>query len=127
MGSRVYSSASSDALAELHQLLAEIKTLSDEVKAKSLPPDDATLEELGRVATEIGQASGQIWRLQARVDEFLLSGLMSGFDEATALRKNLTTRCKTLSERFVVTFVRSATFCSTPPRFNERLRVQLKA
>jgi hypothetical protein len=79
------------------------------------------------VATEIGQASGQIWRLQARVDEFLLSGLMSGFDEATAKRKNLTTRCKTLSERFVVTFVRSATSCSTPPRFNERLRVQLKA
>ena len=126
MGSRVYSSASSDALAELHQLLAEIKTLSDEVKAKSLPPDDATLEELGRVATEIGQASGQIWRLQARVDEFLLSGLMSGFDEATALRRNLTSRCAALSDRFVATFVRSATSCSTPPRFNEHLRIQLR-
>ena len=127
MGSRMYSSASSDALAELHKLFDEIKTLSDEVKAKSRPPDDATLEELGRVATEIGQASGQICRLQGRVDEFLLSGLMSGLDEATALRRNLTSRCAALSDRFVATFVRSATSCSTPPRFNERLRVQLKA
>ena len=126
MGSRTYSSASSDALAELHKLFDEIKTLSDEVKAKSRPPDDATLEELGRVATEIGQASGQICRLQGRVDEFLLSGLMSGLDEATALRRNLTSRCAALSDRFVATFVRSATSCSTPPRVNEHLRMQLK-
>ena len=130
MGSRMYSSASSDALARLHKLFDEIKALSDEVKAKSRPPDDATLEELGRVATEIGQASesGQICRLQGRVDEFLLSGLMSGLDEATALRRNLTSRCAALSDRFVATFVRSATSCSNPPRFqvNEHLRMQLR-
>jgi hypothetical protein len=128
MGSRMYSSASSDALARLHKLFDEIKALSDEVKAKSRPPDDATLEELGRVATEIGQASGQICKLQGRVDEFLLSGLMSGLDEATALRRNLTSRCAALSDRFVATFVRSATSCSTPPRFqvNEHLRMQLR-
>jgi hypothetical protein len=127
MGSRVYSAASSDALAELHKLLDEIKTLSDQVMARSQPPDDASLEELGRAATEIGQASGQICRLQGRVDEFLLSGLMSGLDEAKALRRNLTSRCAQLSDRFAaVPFVRSATSCSTPPRRNEHSRMQLR-
>ena len=83
--------------------------------ARNQPPDDASLEELRQAATEIGQALGRMWRLKGRVDEFLLSGLVSGLDEATALRSNLTSRCAALSLRFAaITFVRSATSCSTP-------------
>jgi hypothetical protein len=85
--------------------------------ARNQPPDDASLEELRQAATEIGQAFGRMWRLKGRVDEFLLSGLVSGLDEATALRSNLTStsRCAALSLRFAaITFVRSATSCSTP-------------